>query len=282
MPRSLAQRLQFSRSRSYPEPQGCTRQAIIPNVAEQRSVRTPREPPADSPAIVYRRELYARRSYLDRPRIHHLDLARRFLEVAEGRMYAIDVLLIGAMSRSYSLVDGFLNAFDTWNPIVAAPVIRMQIDTLVRIAYMASAPSADRVASYVIGGGEFRQLKNSENKPLTDQRLLEHAEETHPWLRGVYEATSGWVHFSPAHVYAASQVTDRSEESDPEPDWWLSGAVPIRPEQIPLAALQELLGAMIKATEELFGYVEIWEARKGLPSGESRELRPDEDPPAQP
>ena len=47
----------------------------------------------------------------------------------------------------------------------------------------------------------------------------------------------------------------------------------IRPEQIPLSALQELIGALTQATEELFGYVELWESRKGLPSGETRDIR---------
>jgi hypothetical protein len=36
--------------------------------------------------------------------------------------------------------------------------------------------------------------------------------------------------------------------------------------------LKGVLGAMIKATEEIFGYVEAWEARKGLPLGQAREL----------
>jgi hypothetical protein len=192
---------------------------------------------------------------------------------AEGAFYVIDVLMTAAMSRSYSLVDGFLSAFDTWNPIVAAPILRMQIDTLVRIAYVANAPSAEEVAAYVIRGGEFRNLKDSENKPLTDRRLLEHAEETHPWPRDVYAATSGWVHFSAAHLRAAVQVTDRAEKADEDPDLRLFGAVPIRPEQIPLSALQELLGAMIQATKELFAYIEVWESRKGLPPGEMRDIR---------
>jgi hypothetical protein len=81
----------------------------------------------------------------------------------------------------------------------------------------------------------------------------------------VYEATSGWVHFSPAHLYAAWQLEDAADE---RAVGRTVGGVPIRPNQIPLSALQELLGAMIQATEELFGYVEVWESRKGLRSGQ--------------
>jgi hypothetical protein len=34
----------------------------------------------------------------------------------------------------------------------------------------------------------------------------------------------------------------------------------------------ELVGAMIKATQELFSYSEAWESRNGMPLGEARAL----------
>jgi hypothetical protein len=231
--------------------------------------RAVRSLPPNSPALVHRSELLSARHHLDRLRIHHIDLTSRFLRTSGGSLYGIDLVFMGAMARSYSVVDGFLNAFDTWNPIVAAPLVRIQIDTLVRVAYMARAPRADEIALHVLGGGEFRQLRDGENKRLTDKRLLEHAEPSHPWLSPVYEATSGWVHFSPAHVRAAVQLRVENEKTV-----GISGAVPIRPEEIPVSALQELIGAMVQATEELFGYVEVWESRKGLPTGYARRLEP--------
>jgi hypothetical protein len=53
-------------------------------------------------------------------------------------------------------------------------------------------------------------------------------------------------------------------------------SIPIRRQRIPLRALQELLGAMTQATAELFGYIEAWESRKGLPVGQARDLGEDE------
>lgn len=232
-------------------------------MAEQASVRDPRVPPPDSPAIAHGEELFSARVHLDRLRVHHLDLTRRFME-ADGSLYSIDLVMMAVMSRSYSLVDGFISAFDSWNLIVAAPILRMQLDSLTRLAYLATAPRADEVAEYVIGGGEFRKLRDEDNRKLTDARLIEHAEEPHPWIKGVYEATSGWVHLSPAHVVAALQVGEEGTT--------ISGGIPIRPEQIPVSMLQEVLGAMIRATEEIFGYVEVWESRKGLPPGKVRDI----------
>lgn len=237
---------------------------------ERRSFRDPREPPPDSPSVVYANELARPRAYLDRLRVHHIDLTNRFMTVADWGLHVIDLFLGAVMARSYSLVDGFISAFDTWNPVVAAPLLRLQLDSLVRTAYVARA-QADEVVLYVIGGGEFRRLKDAEGELLTDARLLHHAARMHPWVSDVYDATSGWVHLSPAHLYAAWQLKEEADESG-ERAPTITGGVPIRPEQIPLRALQELLGAMIQATEELFGYMEMWESRKGLPPGQAREL----------
>ncbi len=205
--------------------------------------------------------------YLDRLRAHHLDLAQRFLSVGDGAIYTLDLVFAAVMTRSYSLVDGFLDAFDYWNPMVAAPLLRLQIDSLVRTSYIARAPMADAVANEILAGGEFRKMTDDEGKKLLDYRLIELARPHHPWVPDVYRATSGWVHFSPDLVRAAWQAREDDGALV------ISGALPIRPNQIPPDALQELVGAMIKATEELFGYSEAWESRKGSPRGEARSLR---------
>jgi hypothetical protein len=236
--------------------------------AGPRPVREPRPAPLGSPSRVFPKELEKGRSSLDELRIRHLDLTLRFLAAADGVLYEIDVVMAAAMARSYGLVDGFIAAFDSWNPVVAAPLLRMQIDSLIRLAYIARAPQADVVAHHIFDGGEFRTLKDGEGRTLTDSRLLEHAQDVHPWIRSVYQATSGWVHFSPAHLRAAWQIGP-AKAGDGE-GLVLSGGVPIRPEQIPLRELEQLLGAMIGATEQVIWYVGAWEKRKGLPIGQMR------------
>ncbi len=161
-------------------------------------VREPRPVPSGSPGDTHANELKKGRTHIDRLRVLHLDLSRRFLSAADGNLYGIDLIVAAAMARSYSLVDGFISAFDTWNPVVMAPLLRMQLDSLVRLAFLATAPSADEVAQYLIKGGEFRKLKDNEGNKLTDRRLLEQAQPRHPWIAGVYEATSGWVSLAPS------------------------------------------------------------------------------------
>jgi hypothetical protein len=226
-------------------------------MADPLHIREKRPIPSGSPADVYAVELAEGRTYLDALRVHHLDLSKRFLG---QELYETDLFFTAAMARSYSLVDGFIGAIDSWNPMVAAPLLRLQLDSLVRVAYLTKVPRVQDVALHIIHGGEFRSLKDSDGKALTDKRLIEHAQQSHPWIDDTYKATSGWIHFSPDHLRAVVQVT--TDESSDEPSFHLFAAVPIRPEQIPLSALEELLAAMIAATRELFGYVEIWENTK--------------------
>ena len=234
-----------------------------------RTYRDKRPIPKGSPASVYPTQLAKARQRIDVLRWHHVELSRRFLGASDGDLYEIDLVLAGVMVRSYGLVDGFIDAFDTWNPIVAAPLLRMQLDTLVRLSFMVRAPNASAVAQHILLGGEFRKLKDGDGKFLADVRLLEHAKPFHSWVEPVYKATSGWVHFSPSHVHAALRL---ERDKDGQATNTLNIAIPLQNERIPLSALEELVGAMIKATEEIFGYVEIWEQRKGLPLGQVRPL----------
>jgi len=224
---------------------------------QPRPPRELRPIPSGSPADTHQAELAKGRMRLDAMRAHHIDLSRWFLG---EELYETDLFFIAVMARSYSLVDGFISAFDSWNPAVMAPLLRLQIDSLARVAYLAKVPKVEKLALYLIGGGEFRKLKDTDGKNLSDRRLVEHSQEAHPWIEDVYKATSGWVHFSPAHISAAVQLTP--DESSDESFLKLFGGIPIRPEQIPLSALEELLGAMTQATNDLFGYVEIWAATK--------------------
>ena len=230
-----------------------------------QSVYEERIPPDGSPALFHRADLFRPRVFLDVLRRHHIELVKRFLSLDPG-LFTLDLFITAVARRSYHLVDGFLALFDEWNVIGAAPILRMQLDNLTRLSYVCRAPRADHVAEVVINGVEFRQMRDGDGKRLLDGRLVELAGEHHPWLPPVYEATSGWVHLSPVHLYTSWKVTD-------EPDGpVLSGRFPGDPHEVPVSALSELVGAMVQATEEVFGYMELWESRKGLPPGQMRTL----------
>lgn len=205
-------------------------------------------------------ELRQPRKYLDRLRVHHLDLVRRVLEVDDGNVYLTDLLIVSIMQRSYGLVEAVIDCVDSYNLAAAAPLLRMQLDSLTRVCYVANAPLADDLVRALLDGVEFQKMKDADGQRLTDGRLVKLATPSHPWLPAVYKETSGWVHLSINHLRTAWQI-----EGDQ-----IGSAVPLRPGVIPGELWLELFSVMTKATEELFGYVEIWESRKGLPQGHTR------------
>lgn len=206
-------------------------------------------------------ELRGPRAHLDVLRIQHMERVRRVFEVDNGNIYLPDLLIVSMMQRSYGLTEAVIDCVDGYNLAAAAPLLRMQLDTLVRACYVAHNPQADDVVTAMLRGTEFRRMRDSSGKPLTDARLIELATAHHPWLSPVYKETSGWVHLSPNHLRVAWQVIGNE----------MGAGVPLQPDLIPGRLWLELLEAMIKATEELFDYVEGWASRKGLPPGEARD-----------
>jgi hypothetical protein len=228
-------------------------------------VRAPRQPrplPAASPADRFP-DLAQVRQRLDELRIQHLDVAGKTIAVNDGKVYYPDFIVMAMPQRSYGIVDALLDAVDTYNMHAAAPLLRLQLDTLMRAHYVASCEDLDDLTGRLLRGEQFRKIKDAEGKNLTDARLQELAANVHAWAIPVYRETSGWVHFSLSHMAATTQVGD-------ENDFFMG--VPLRPTVLPESLWHEVYAAAIRATEELFDYARGWASRKGLPPGETREL----------
>lgn len=207
--------------------------------------------------------LVAPRQRFDELRIAHLDVAYRTIQIAEGQVFMPDLVVMAMVQRSYGIADALIDAVDTYNMHAAAPLLRLELDTLFRAHYVASCADLDDLTGRLLRGDQFRKMKDSQGKHLTDARLQELAKEQHEWALSVYRQTSGWVHFSVSHMAATTQVGD---------DRSFFMGVPLRPEVLPESLWHEVYGAAIRATEEFFDYVRGWASRKGLPAGEAREL----------
>jgi len=172
--------------------------------------------------------------------------------LASSNMYPPDLMMWAFLQRSCGVLDGFLGTFDTWNILVSGPLVRMQIDSLTRLSYVATCPDMDAVATEMLDGREFRKMRDPSGKVLTDHRLAELAEERHAWLKPVYDRASGWVHFSPTHVFLGTQADQGKFVQH----------LPLQPDTLDEKLLAEMLGAMTQATGELLDYLELWGEHK--------------------
>jgi len=142
--------------------------------ADLSPVRLPRVPKPQLPGGSVDRypELAAPRQALDQLRIDHLELAAQSLMAAEGNLYLPDLIVTAMIQRSYGVVDALIDAVDTYNIHVAAPLLRLQLDTLFRAHYIASGADVDDITMRLLRGEEFRKIKDADGKPLNDSRPI--------------------------------------------------------------------------------------------------------------
>lgn len=193
----------------------------------------------------------------------HTDAVRGFMLGGDGNIWDIDLFVAGIANRSYYLVRGFLAAFDDWNVFAAAPLVRLQVDSLVRLSYAAHAPSAHLVVQQVLSGRKFSGLKDADGKQLSDRRLVGLAAEHHPWVGHVYSSGNEWVHLSKSVVLVPFEVRGDTPAI-------LSFTFPRRGDA-PESFYTNMLEAMAEATDDILTYLDFWRRRKGLPLGEARE-----------
>lgn len=140
--------------------------------------------------------------------VHH-DVSERITKRASDELDTTALFLLGVVKRSLDLVAAIRLLIEQWNYSAMAPLVRLQIDSLLRMHYLASASDREELLSKVIEGESFRTLKDSTGKKLTDARLLQLAEQDYPWLREMYEETSKSVHFTVRHIAAPLVLQER-------------------------------------------------------------------------
>lgn len=218
--------------------------------------RNPRDPKPVPPgsAAAEHADLVDVRLRLDTLRIQHLEVGGVVLSAGGGKLYRDDMLVLTMLQRSYGLVEAVIDLVDSFNLHAAAPLVRLQLDSLFRMCFLATAPEAQRVLDEFFEGRQFRQIKDGGGKRLGDARLKDRAAEHHSWAIQVYDSTSGWVHLSAEHVSTAFNLVGEEGE--------FRLGLPLPREVVPVSMWSEILGATTKATDELLGYALGWAMEK--------------------
>ena len=115
---------------------------------------------------------------------------------------SIDFFLIGAMKRTVSQSRGFRILVESWNFSCATILVRMQIDTAMRIngIPLLANPEID-VKSIFDGEIMFWKLKSKNGKQMTDAYLRKQLSKKYSWVKQLYKETSGFVHLSFRHLW---------------------------------------------------------------------------------
>ena len=117
-------------------------------------------------------------------------------------MYSTDFVMFGLIDRNIALLDSFPYLLKTKNFHSLAPLLRIQLDSLLRLYAFQLVENQEELSQHILKGRSLRLFEDRHKKRLTDDRLVKSISKDLPWVRPVYEKLSGWVHFSGQHVYS--------------------------------------------------------------------------------
>jgi hypothetical protein len=131
----------------------------------------------------------------------HLEIAKNMMEAYNSSLYPLDLLAVAVFKRSLSLIRGFSDSIRNKNFICAAPLVRLQLDNLLRFYACFIVTNPHDFAVQILDGKHVRNLRDMENKKMTDRHLVEKLSKEFPWIKPVYEETSGYIHLSNKHIF---------------------------------------------------------------------------------
>jgi hypothetical protein len=160
----------------------------------------------------------------------------------EAAISHTDMFVMGAVRRTLAQSQGFRDLLAARNFPCAAGLLRMQIDTAMRVNALTLVAERDDCCKALLGGAHFNKMKDADGKKLTDAYLRQKLAEQHPWITPVYEQTSDFIHLSGRHLYNSIASLDEKTRTV---RFVISGKDPPRPDE----TYFEILDSFFEATK---------------------------------
>lgn len=142
-----------------------------------------------------------------------LDQAADMMQAHDDALYGFDILVCAATNRSVALSAGFRTLIYDRNFICAGPLVRLQLDTALRVFAGFIVDKPHEFAVSVLEGKHIRNMKDRNGQRMTDHYLVTQLAKEYPWIELVYENTSGYVHLSDKHFFNTFDYADREKRS---------------------------------------------------------------------
>jgi hypothetical protein len=114
-----------------------------------------------------------------------------------------DFFGMGIGRRALALSSGFRLMIEHRNSLCALPMVRMQLDTALRLYAGFFVTNHQKFCLDVLQGKQIDRLKSDDGLPMKDRYLVDRVATLNPWIVDVYKFTSGYIHFSNRHIQEA-------------------------------------------------------------------------------
>lgn len=121
------------------------------------------------------------------------------------------LFVFGIGKRTVAQSVGFRSMIGARNFICGAGLLRMQIDSAMRLNAVNLVQDVASFLDQWIAGKKISMLKSDTGQKLTDFYLVERLGEIYPWVPDVYSQTSSFIHFSSRHAWATVTRVDEEE-----------------------------------------------------------------------
>jgi hypothetical protein len=170
--------------------------------------------------------------------------------VKAGDVYHMDILTMAVVNRALELSEGFKDLILSQKFLCAAPLLRLQIDNLLRYSAAWLVENPSEFVSEVMKGTPVKKLKDASGKKMADFYLVEKLTEDIPWVKSVYDKTCGYIHFSESHFHKVMLSAEDNGE--------FSMGIGSHAKVVPESNYIEAAKAFNSATQEISKYVYGW------------------------
>ena len=121
-----------------------------------------------------------------------------------------DIFFLSALNRRIQFIDGIIDLLRTRNLTCAGILVRTQLDNLMRVFAAFISENRRLFIKETLSGKSIRNLKDNQNRRMTDTNLKKRMSEYYPEIEEIYNKSSGYVHLSEIAFHQAFW-TDQSD-----------------------------------------------------------------------
>ncbi len=108
--------------------------------------------------------------------------------------------VFAAIRKTTSLSHAFCLLIRAKNTLAATALIRLQLDTALRISGLSLIGDLDDAGAKLMNDESYRSLRSRDGERLDDALLHRNLDKHYPGLSEAYQTTSSFVHLSASHI----------------------------------------------------------------------------------
>lgn len=183
----------------------------------------------------------------------HEEIGNSLSQACNASFFPADILAWSVLERSLQLLKGFCLLMRNEGYVCAVPLLRMQLDSVLRFSGIVTMDDPHGTAQLVMNGKALKDIKGMDGEKMTDKRLVKRFSVKNPEIQDVYDAACSYVHFSREH-FALFLARCKKINEDGSREIWIGNDDTHIPIENKLGLINDFKGI----TKAVLNLVEHW------------------------